>query len=468
MGMKKDEKPSAREPQRPPLVLRSEACPPPADELHRVASDGKDSPAPNPAPAPAAAAGSDSHSIKTTMYERCAHCGFAPLAPHQLERSIAQSAESSKAWAAAFPLTRCANGHWACPDCQLLCRRCGKLICLKCEHETCGNCGIRGCLTCFTTCELCHRRVCKEHLKKCEECGMSVCEHCLLVCMDCGKKLCRPDAVPTKFGDAQVCQYCIEHCALCPPETSHRRIALDRCGECEAYVCDKHRYRSEISNRLICENCRRQCDRCKRWAGALEFVRCAACGTSICMACAVRCSLCNEPLCQAHSLECSVCGKVGCAKCNFECPVCKAHFCKRKSHGDKCSACGVCYCSKCLLRCEDCANPLCPTDLFTCPVCDKDVCQQCMVTCPYCGKRIHKPHMGKCSICAGPVCPKCLKTCNRCGAETDPVHAAEYSENKRLCLPCVRRKERIVAAIAIPCVVAAIIGLGFLMWTLMK
>jgi hypothetical protein len=75
--------------------------------------------------------------------------------------------------------------------------------------------------------------------------------------------------------------------------------------------------------------------------------------------------------------------------------------------------------------------------------------------------------MGKCEICGGPSCPKCLKTCDRCGAAADPVHTVEYSEHKRLCLPCLRRKERLVAAIAIPCVVGAIIGIAVLLWVLM-
>ena len=377
-----------------------------------------------------------------------------PPLPTAAQRALAGAAtqcQNCGALGDQTPLRSCVSGHLVCADCSLECERCHSITCVLCQTNVCPVCGVRGCRECLKLCEACKQLVCPDHLMTCAQCGAEVCSSCAKTCPECGRTFCPDDfAICASCGQA-VCTACKAQCAICPPQKSHHRSELTACGNCGAAVCKAHIHASAISGQTVCDICGTICASCQLWVTNAEASRCSICSADVCRDCLVTCSVCRNVVCPGHSLVCDRCGRTICTSCSFKCPTCGRTICRTKSHVGFCSVCSKPFCVDCLALCGECGKPFCADHGALCRICSTYVCSSypCSQTCSSCGTRLHRAHISRCIVCELELCPRCTSTCDRCGATTCLQHSTSLSRGRTYCLPCYKRRDKIVAAVGL-------------------
>lgn len=273
-------------------------------------------------------------------------------------------------------LSLCKAGHLACDACATTCGVCSEAFCHDHGIGACRVDGRPACAEHARTCPSCRERYCTGHESLCAEGGHPACTECSVPCAICGRSVCDAHAQMTHAsaprGARRLCGDCR---VLCEGGTSEPvgRDEVERCSDCQGYVCETHRAGCAVDHRIHCSKHMRRSDESRRL------------------------------VCTAHQAECSFePGAIFASDEVWPCATCGRRGCGRHSH--VCVEDGGRYCDEhaLLLRGEDnvyaCKAHVarCHVDMGAhrigttapCPVCDRTTCKQHLRSCSSCGRQV--------------------------------------------------------------------------------
>lgn len=235
-------------------------------------------------------------------------------------------------------ISLCSDGHIACSSCILKCASCGKICCKDCISGFCKLCNSPVCKDCLTSCDSCHKQICKQHAFTCDISKHVICEACMAKCDICGRIACPDDSISCSICGKTICNGCLQKCD---------EEIFQICPSCEKTACQSHMHLCSACGKIGCTEC---------------IVECLTCGVKICTKHSFTANCCTSPLCNKHIFYCQLCGKIVC-----------------QEHATQCGICGVIVC------------PLCSS---VCSLCEQRYCAICLkgkAMCSLCVKLLHQP-----------------------------------------------------------------------------
>ena len=321
--------------------------------------------------------------------------------------------------------------------CITRCYYCYNPICIKCEKNINKYKNII-CSNCKKKCDVCSK---KNAVTLCNICDNNLCENCLKTCDKCSLILCEQDYEKYKKCEEHSNTSVIKNCKIC----NKNKISAT-CQICNNEICSTSCMvlcnSEECTNQIICKNCTKFCNICKKiycnkcsifctnCTQGESLVSCKNCNSDIfrkcsfkgclntlCIKCVNYCNYCKEICCPMHSLKCGNCNE---NICRFHWHICR-----------KCNTKKVCL-KNCTYKCFLCnsnneINALCleenhPLDFCKSYKCQHKICNSCIKKCDKCGKIIQtctqcllENVYSHCRFCNKDFCYECSNQCLKCG-----------------------------------------------------